>query len=106
MLRDLLGSRTASKVMEQGEFYMPEELLALGLVDEVVPPEELQKTAIELATSLASASPEAFAAIKANRTGPVLEEIGAHLEERQREFVELWYGEEAQNNLAEAMLKF
>jgi hypothetical protein len=60
----------------------------------------------ELATSLAAAPMEAYAAIKANRTAPVVTTIGERLEEKQREFVDLWYSEAAQAQLEEAMLKF
>lgn len=106
MLRDLVGARIARDVMEVGDFYGPEELLAMGMVDEVVPPDEVLFIGRELATSLAASPPEAYAAIKANRTGPVVAAIEAGLEERQAQFVDMWYSPEAQANLEEAMLKF
>ena len=106
MLRDLVGSKTARDVMEVGDFYEPSELLAMGLVDEVVPPDEVLFIARELATSLAASSLEAYAAIKANRTGPVVAAITERLEEKRREFVDMWYSEAAQAQLEEAMLKF
>ena len=106
MLRDLVGSRTARDIMEVGDFYDPPELLAMGLVDEVVPPDQVLFIARELATSLAASSAEAYAAIKANRTAPVVADIEAHLEAKQREFVDMWYSEHAQAQLEEAMLKF
>ncbi|MCJ2540312.1 MAG: enoyl-CoA hydratase/isomerase family protein, partial [Candidatus Thermoplasmatota archaeon] len=106
MLRDLVGSRTARDIMEVGDFFDPPELLAMGLVDEVVPPDQVLFIARELATSLAASSAEAYAAIKANRTAPVVADIEAHLEAKQREFVDMWYSEHAQAQLEEAMLKF
>jgi enoyl-CoA hydratase/carnithine racemase len=106
ILRDMVGGKTASRIMEGGDFYSPEELLGLGLVDEVVPPDQLMPVSIQLANSLASASLDAFAVIKRNRTQPVMDAIEACLPEKQREFVSMWYSEEAQKNLAEAMLKF
>ncbi len=106
ILRDLVGGRTASRVMEMGEFYGPEELLGLGMVDEVVPPDEVMRTAMELATSLASSSAEAYAAIKRNRTTPVLAEIEAGLVERQAEFVDMWYSPHAREQLELAKEKF
>lgn len=106
MLRDLVGTRTARDVMEVGDFYEPSELLAMGLVDEVVPPDQVLFIARELATSLASSSTGAYAAIKANRTAPVVAAIEARLEEKQREFVDMWYSDAAQAQLEEAMLKF
>lgn len=106
MLRDLVGSRSARDIMEVGDFYDPSELLAMGLVDEIVPPDQVLFIARELATSLAASSAEAYAAIKANRTAPVVADIEAHLEAKQREFVDMWYSEHAQAQLEEAMLKF
>ncbi len=106
MLRDLVGSRTARDVMEVGDFFNPEELLAMGLVDEIVPPDEVLFIARELATSLAASPTEAYAAIKANRTGPVVAAIEADLPAKQAEFVDMWYSPAAQAQLEEAMLKF
>lgn len=106
MLRDLVGTRTARDVMEVGDFFEPAELLAMGLVDEVVPPDQVLFIARELATSLAASPGEAYAAIKANRTAPVVAAIEAQLEAKQKEFVDMWYSEHAQAQLEEAMLKF
>ena len=106
MLRDLVGTRTARDVMEVGDLYDPSELLDMGLVDQVVPPDQVLFIGRELATSLAASSLEAYAAIKSNRTAPVMAAIGARLEEKQREFCDLWYSEEARAQLEEASLKF
>jgi enoyl-CoA hydratase/carnithine racemase len=106
MLRDLVGTRTARDVMEVGDLYEPAELLSMGMVDEVVPPDQVLFIGRELATSLAASPAEAYAAIKANRTAPVVAAIEARLEEKQREFVDMWYSEPAQAQLEEAMLKF
>ncbi|NIP33833.1 MAG: hypothetical protein GWN18_02750, partial [Thermoplasmata archaeon] len=106
MLRDLVGARTARDVMEVGDFYEPSELLAMGLVDEVVPPDQVLFIARELATSLAASPLEAFATIKRLRTDPVVAAIEARMEEKRREFVDMWYSPTAQAQLEEAMLKF
>ena len=106
MLRDLVGNRIARDVMEVGDLFNPQELLAMGLVDEVVPPDEVLFIARELATSLAASPTEAYAAIKANRTDPVVAAIEADLPAKQVEFVDMWYSPEARAQLEEAMLKF
>lgn len=106
MLRDLVGSRTARTVMEVGDFFGPQELLDLGLVDDVVLPDQVVTTAMELAVSLSTSSPVAYAAIKGNRTGPVMAAIEAGLLEHEVEFVDLWCSEAAQAQLREAMLRF
>ena len=106
MLRDLVGSRTARTVMEVGDFFGPQELLDMGLVDDVVLPDQVVTTAMDLAISLSTSSPVAYAAIKGNRTGPVMAAIEAGLREHEVEFVDLWYSEAAQAQLEEAMLRF
>jgi len=106
MLRDLVGSRIAREVMEVGDFFKADELLARGLVDQVVPPDQVLFIARELATSLAASPLAAYAAIKANRTGPVVAAIEEQLQAKEDEFVDLWFSEPAQEQLREAMLKF
>ena len=106
MLRDLVGSRIAREVMEVGDFYGPNELLAKGLVDQVVPPDQVLFVARELTTSLAASPPRAYAAIKANRTAPVVAAIEVKLQAKEDEFVDMWYSEPAQEQLREAVQKF
>jgi len=44
--------------------------------------------------------------IKRNRVEPVEAQVLAHLEQRERFFVECWYSDEARERLQEAMEKF
>lgn len=106
MLRAMVDGRTARLVTEMGELYPPDELLTMGLVDEVVDPEHVVPSAVQLATSMAVSPPEAYATIKGMRTGPVMEAILADLEARQAEFVDLWFGPHAREQLDEAMQRF
>jgi enoyl-CoA hydratase/carnithine racemase len=106
VLRDLVGSRLASKLMEGGEFYSPGACLEMGLVDRVAAPADVRSTAVEVAASLGLPPPEAFAAIKRNRVEQVLARIALHADEREREFVELWYSPTARARLREAMARF
>jgi enoyl-CoA hydratase/carnithine racemase len=106
MLRAMVDGRTARAVVEQGEFYPPDELLEMGLVDEVVDPEQVIPSAVQMATSMAAMPPQAYAALKDIRTRPVLEEILTGLAARQAEFVDLWYNPHAREQLDEAMQRF
>ena len=106
MLRAMVDGRTARLVIEHGEFYPPDELLAMGLVDEVVDPEQVIPSAVHLATSMSAMPPQAYAALKAIRTGPVLEGILSELEVRQVEFVNMWFSPHAREQLDEAMQRF
>jgi enoyl-CoA hydratase/carnithine racemase len=106
ILRDLVGVRAARDVMEGGEFYPPEALLLMGMVDRICPPEEVLSEAVEKAKTLAALPQEAYAIIKRNRVEPVEEHIWARLEAKERLFVDRWYSEEARERLREAMEKF
>jgi enoyl-CoA hydratase/carnithine racemase len=104
--RHLLGDRIARDITETGDFYEGEKLLQLGMADGILGSEELLGAAIEKVRSLGADHPAAFARIKANRTGLVAEEIHARLDERERQFVELWYSPACRRRLKEAIEKF
>jgi len=93
MLRYLVGERNAERVALSGDLYGPEESLALGLVDRVVPETDLLAAARELAHARGAKDPAAFRSVKALLRGPVLEEMARREEASLREFVEIWYSE-------------
>ena len=106
ILQSVVGSREARDIVESGEFYEAEVSSAKGLVDEVVSRDEVVPRAMERARVLGAMPPEAYAAIKANRVEAVEARITAGREKKQREFLEMWYTEEARKRLREAMEKF
>jgi enoyl-CoA hydratase/carnithine racemase len=106
ILRNLIGTRLARDVMDSGEFYPPEELLRIGMVDRVIPAEEALPAAFAKAQELASVSPEAFALVKRNRVDRLEARIRSRLEDRERQFIELWYSEGTRKLLKEATTKF
>ena len=106
ILQSVVGSREARDIVESGEFYEAEVSSAKGLVDEVVSRDDVVPRAMERARVLAAMPPEAYAAIKANRVEEVEARITAGREKKQREFLEMWYTEEARKRLREAMEKF
>jgi enoyl-CoA hydratase/carnithine racemase len=106
ILRDLLGSRLARDIMNTGDFFTPEQALEIGLIDRILPPEQVVSASIEKAKLLGAFIPSAFAAIKRNRIEPVETEVLSHMEEQVRLFVECWYSPEARQRFKEAMEKF
>jgi enoyl-CoA hydratase/carnithine racemase len=106
ILRHLVGLRNAREVMGSGEFYQPEELFQIGLVDQVLPLGQVLPKSVEKARFLGGMPREAFAMIKRNRVEMVEAEILARLEEKERFFMECWYSDEARGRLREAMEKF
>ena len=106
ILFHLVGTRHAREIMEMGEFYPSEELLQMGVVDQVLSLEQVVPTAIEKAAALGALPQEPFAMIKRNRVGPVESEILAQLEAKEQAFVDLWYADETRERLKEAMEKY
>jgi enoyl-CoA hydratase/carnithine racemase len=106
ILRSLVGQRIAREITDGGDFYLPEQAQAMGLVDRVVPGDELIEQSLHHARTLAAMPGDAFAQIKANRLAPVLAEIEAGLVVKDLEFVEAWYSPEAHQRLQEAVAKF
>jgi len=106
ILHDIVGSRNAMEMMMSGDFYPPDRLLELGVVDRIVSPDDLVAAAAGRVRELGSSPLEAFAIIKSNRTGPVIAWIEEKREVKDREFVELWYSDVVRERLREAMEKF
>jgi enoyl-CoA hydratase/carnithine racemase len=106
ILRHLVGWRFARDVMESGEFFESEKLLRMGMVDQILPLEQVLPSSIEKSRALGALSPAAFAMIKRNRVEAVAAQILAHLEDKERLFVERWYSDEVRERLKEAMAKF
>jgi enoyl-CoA hydratase/carnithine racemase len=106
ILQSIVGKRTARDVVEYGEFFESEVSLKKGLVDEVVPQSEVMTRAMEKAEVLSLMPPAAYQGIKKNRVEDVETRIRSKWEAQQRDFVELWYSEDARKRLREAMEKF
>jgi enoyl-CoA hydratase/carnithine racemase len=106
IVRQLVGFRYAREIMEYGEFYQPERLLQMGLVDQVLPLAQVRPASIQKARTLGALPQPAFAIIKHNRVEPIEAQIVAHLEEKEQLFIDLWYSAETRERLKEAMAKF
>lgn len=106
ILRALVGFRNARDVLDSGDLYQPEALIHRGLVDKVLPLEQVLPAAVEKAALIGSMPPRAYAVIKRDRVEPVEEEIMGRLAQKDKMFVECWYSEAARLKLKEAMQKF
>ena len=106
ILRSLVNSRIARNVMEIGEFYPSDELLKMGMVDEVYSIEEIFSKAVEKAKKLGDLPEYAIRKIKNNRTENVKEQILKNLVEKEELFFKCWFKDETQKLLKEAVIKF
>ena len=99
MLRYCVGDRNAERIASSGTMFAPEEALALGLVDRVVPEAELLRAARELARDFGAKDPAAFRSVKALLRGPALDEMARREEASLREFVDIWYSDATREQL-------
>ncbi len=106
ILRDLIGSQRGRDVLELGEFYPSEQLLRLGMVDQVMPSDEVLSASIEKVKTLGEMPNAAYAIIKENRVKPVEAKILAGYEGKKNQFIECWYSPEGRKRLEEAIEKF
>lgn len=106
VLRDIVDTRTARDIMEEGEFYLPEKSLEIGIVDQVVPLAEVIPRSVEKAKQMGEMPQEAFKIIKQNRVENVKARILENLAEREQLFFNRWYSDDARKLLKEAIAKF
>ena len=102
----LVGYRNAREMMYTGNFYSPNEALGMGLVDEVVPTEQVRSISIDKATILSAGSAQAIAQIKMSHIEPIKIQIEKRLTEKEGCFIDRWYIDDTRKNLKEAMQKF
>jgi len=103
--RQLLGVVKAREILETGDFYPAEELLRMGMVDNVLPVESVLPKSVEKAGRLGSAL-RAFSLIKRNRVEIIEAQVRERDEEKARAFLDCWFSPEAQERLKEAIKKF
>jgi len=106
ILKDLLGDRRTRDALYSGKLYTFHEAFEMGMVDEILPPDEVVPTAVLKARELGALSQEAFTANKHLRTHAIEAQVLAHVEEEERQFVQQWYSAEARQRLQAALEKF
>ncbi len=106
ILNQIVGTRNAREIMESGDFYEPEGALALGLVDRVLPGEQVLPAAVKKARTLGLMPSQAFRRTKGNRVEPTRDLILAALDERMEAFLDFWFSLDAQVLLEDAAKNF
>ncbi len=87
----------------EGALVDPAEALALGLVDRVAAPGELESGAVNRARALASVPGAGFAQIKAAMRGPFLQRARAIGETEAERWLDTWFDGETQGRLRDAV---
>lgn len=106
ILEQIVGARNACEIMEIGDFYEPEDSLRMGMVDKVVPLEQVLPKAVEKAKILGGMPNKAFEIIKRNRVEKIEAQVLNHIKEKEQLFLECWFSNETRRRLKEAIKKF
>jgi len=94
---------SAFRVAVEGRLFEPDDCLALGLVDEVVPAERVVGRALERAQELADVPALAYQQTKAAVRGDALAALDRATEEDGEEWLDLWFSEDAQRLIRQAV---
>jgi enoyl-CoA hydratase/carnithine racemase len=92
--------------MESGDFYRPEQSLQMGMVDQVLPLQQVRSQAVEKVRLLGSMNQQTYALIKRNRVQTIEAQFLACREEKQEAFIQCWYSNQARQQLKKATEKF
>jgi enoyl-CoA hydratase/carnithine racemase len=106
ILHEIVGKRNARTIMESGDFYKPEESLALGLVDQILTLEEILAKGLEKLHSIECLSLQAYEIIKRNRVESTTERLEQVLAHKIDVFIAYWFSPQARERLREALKNF
>lgn len=106
ILKQIIGTRFAQMIMEVGEFFEPDALIQMGMVNDVVRQKNVLDKALQHARLLGQYPPMAYRMIKKNRVDEVKERILKDLEEKEQYFLNCWFSDETRKLLKEATKKF
>lgn len=98
-LRLLLPASSLVPVALAGGLFEPREALALGLLDEVIAPEQLLARACERARELAAVPKVAYAQVKLAWRQPIVDAIERSDEALAEQWLDTWFSAEAQVRL-------
>jgi len=99
VLRRIVGSRQAERLVSGGLLLSPAEAVAIDLVDRVVPLQAVVPAAIEWAQQMISLPPRAVAVTRAIARADVIELL-SHIKERDYELMnDVWFSDETQQTL-------
>lgn len=106
ILRQIVGDRAATGMLYSGEFMSFADAAAIGLIDEIYPPEGLKQAATEKITALAALDGKAFSAIKSNRVEAIRDSYEKTGRAKDEIFLDCWFSESTREKLVAASRKF
>ncbi len=106
MLEQRTSAAKARQLETSGEFLGPEDALAAGLVDEVLPAEEVEAKALALVSKTIRLPRKAFVGTKDGQVRITKERFLALRDEKEQSLLDSWFDPGTQTLLREAAKKF
>jgi enoyl-CoA hydratase/carnithine racemase len=106
VLERVAGRANAAIIIEEGEFFLPEDALTMGLAENVLPGDEVLTAAINAVSGVDAGIMDTFSTIKGARTKKIAKAVREDMDERTHAFLDRWYAPEVRENLKEAMRKY
>ena len=105
MLRFWVGSARATRVIVTGALFAGTEALELGLVDRLIPPNDVLGAAQAEAEALAGKAQPAYAMTKRFLRQGALDDMAAREAASIAEFVPVWYSPETRAELRKILIR-
>lgn len=99
ILKFCVGAHNAELILESGKMFSPDDALGMGLLDQVVPENELMDRAIVVASEYATKASAAFTDIKALLRREIVSGYIAREPDAIARFVDIWYSPAVRANL-------
>lgn len=104
-LRCQVPAASLGPIALQGLLLLPDEALALGLVNQVVPQGDVVQVAMGVARERAQVGRPAYAQIKAALRRPAQDAMARQLHDQTEGWLDTWFSEPARTRLVEAVAK-
>ena len=106
MLRQIVGNQAAIEMLYRGKLVDPGKALEIGLIDEVLDEDKVEKRAVEKTAEVAAMPQPALVAVKANRVEDIRLKFGKNIKEQHEIFLDCWFSKPTQERLAKVAEKF
>lgn len=106
ILRQILGERSATDMLYSGRLLEQDEAEQVGLVDEILPEDDLENQVLDKLAHMASFESAAFELIKESRTEVVCEMFERNYKRKYDRFLDCWFDPAAQERLYRAAEKY
>ena len=106
VLGRIAGKANASIIIDEGEFFLPQDVMAMGIAESVLLADEVVPAAITAVSGVDADIMGTFSSIKNARIKKIKKAVRQAMDEKTEAFLDRWYAPEVRENLKEAMKKY